>query len=306
MDIQTPAYHNPVMLRESLDGLNINPDGVYVDVTFGGGGHSKAILSELSEKGRLYAFDQDEDVLSNIPDDKRFKLLPFNFRFLKQSLRLDRVKEVDGILADLGVSSHQFDTAERGFSFRFDAELDMRMNQTGILTAKEILNTYSPEKLQDVFGFFGEVRNARTLANAIVDSRQNKKFERISELLQAIEPFVKGKENRYLSQVFQALRMEVNDEIGALKEFLEQAADLLKTDGRLVVLTYHSLEDRLVKNFIKHGNFEDEPDKDAYGNYTCNLRAINKKPLTPTEQETALNPRSRSAKLRIAKKIAES
>jgi 16S rRNA (cytosine1402-N4)-methyltransferase len=305
MDIQTPAYHNPVMLGESLEGLKINPDGVYVDVTFGGGGHSKAILSGLSDKGRLYAFDQDEDVLNNVPKDDRFKLLPFNFRFLKQSLRLERVREVDGILADLGVSSHQFDTAERGFSFRFDAMLDMRMNQTGLLTAKDVLNTYTAEKLQDIFGFYGEVRNARTLANAIVQARQNKKFERISDLLQAVEPFIKGKENRYLSQVFQALRMEVNDEIGALKEFLEQAADMLKVGGRLVVLTYHSLEDRLVKNMVKHGGFEDEPEKDAFGNFSCKLKAVNKKPMTPAQNEIEANPRSRSAKLRIAERTED-
>lgn len=293
------------MLWESIEGLNVNPDGIYVDVTFGGGGHSGAILSKLSDKGNLYGFDQDEDVLNNIPPDKRFKLLPFNFRFLKQSLRLNGLKAVDGILADLGVSSHQFDTADRGFSFRFDAELDMRMNQSSSLTAKEVLNTYTAEKLQDIFGFYGEVRNAKTLANVITVARQVKKFDRISDLLQVIDPFIKGKENRYLSQVFQALRMEVNDEIGALKELLVQSADLLKMGGRIVVLTYHSLEDRLVKNYFKHSSFEDEPEKDEFGNFIQKFKVINKKPLTPSDSEIAYNPRSRSAKMRIAEKIAE-
>jgi 16S rRNA (cytosine1402-N4)-methyltransferase len=301
--MENQIYHNPVLLQECIDGLNIQPLGVYVDVTFGGGGHSRAMLQKMGENAKLYGFDQDEDALENVPDDKRFRLLPFNFRFLKQSLRLERVKEVDGILADLGVSSHQFDTADRGFSFRFDAELDMRMNQTGDITAKDVLNTYSAEKLQDVFGFYGEVRNAKTLAQGIVQARQTKKIDRISELLRIMAPYVKGKENRYLSQVFQALRMEVNDEIGALKDLLVQATDMLKPGGRLVVLTYHSLEDRLVKNWVKNGSFEDEPEKDEYGRYNCPLKAINKKPIAPSEEEIELNPRSRSAKLRIAEKV---
>jgi 16S rRNA (cytosine1402-N4)-methyltransferase len=291
------------LLNECIEGLNIKSDGVYTDVTFGGGGHSAAMLNKMGEMGKLYAFDQDEDALKNIPDDKRFRLLPFNFRFLKQSLRLERVKELDGVLADLGVSSHQFDTAERGFSFRFDAELDMRMNQAGEINAKDILNTYTAEKLQNIFGFYGEVRNAKTLANVIVQARQQKKIERISELLRIMEPYIIGKENRYLSQVFQALRMEVNDEIGALKDLLVQATDLLKPGGRLVVLTYHSLEDRLVKNWIKNGSFEDEPQKDEFGRYQCPLKAINKKPIQPSEAEINENNRARSAKLRIAEKI---
>lgn len=297
------TYHNPVLLNECIEGLKIKPDGVYADVTFGGGGHSAAMLNKIAESGKLYAFDQDEDALKNIPDDKRFRLLPFNFRFLKQSLRLERVKELDGVLADLGVSSHQFDTAERGFSFRFDAELDMRMNQSGDISAKDILNSYSAEKLQNVLGFYGEVRNAKTLANVIVQARQQKKIERISDLLRIIEPYIIGKENRYLSQVFQALRMEVNDEIGALKDLLVQATDLLKPGGRLVVLTYHSLEDRLVKNWIKNGSFEDEPQKDEFGRYQCPLKAINKKPIQPSEEEIIVNNRARSAKLRIAEKV---
>jgi 16S rRNA (cytosine1402-N4)-methyltransferase len=297
------TYHNPVLLNECIEGLNIKPDGVYADVTFGGGGHSAAMLNKIAESGKLYAFDQDEDALKNIPNDLRFRLLPFNFRFLKQSLRLERVKELDGVLADLGVSSHQFDTAERGFSFRFDAELDMRMNQSGDISAKDILNSYSAEKLQNVLGFYGEVRNAKTLANVIVQARQQKKIERISDLLRIIEPYIMGKENRYLSQVFQALRMEVNDEIGALKDLLVQATDLLKPGGRLVVLTYHSLEDRLVKNWIKNGSFEDEPQKDEFGRYQCPLKAINKKPIQPSEEEIIVNNRARSAKLRIAEKV---
>lgn len=303
MDNQTPTYHNPVLLQACVDGLNIAPDGVYVDVTFGGGGHSRAILKSLGENGRLIGFDQDEDALVNVPEDSRFKLLPFNFRFLKQSLRLERVKEVTGILADLGVSSHQFDTADRGFAFRFEAELDMRMNQGGDITAKDVLNTYTAEKLQDVFGFYGEVRNARTLAHAIVQARQQKKIERISELLRIMEPYIKGKENRYLSQVFQALRMEVNDEIGALKDLLVQATEMLQPGGRLVVLTYHSLEDRLVKNWIKNGSFDDEPEKDEFGRFNCPLKAINKKPIVPSDEEIDENPRARSAKLRIAEKV---
>jgi 16S rRNA (cytosine1402-N4)-methyltransferase len=297
------TYHNPVLLNECIEGLNIKPDGVYADVTFGGGGHSAAMLNKIAESGKLYAFDQDEDALKNIPNDLRFRLLPFNFRFLKQSLRLERVKELDGVLADLGVSSHQFDTAERGFSFRFDAELDMRMNQSSDISAKDILNSYSAEKLQNVLGFYGEVRNAKTLANVIVQARQQKKIERISDLLRIIEPYIMGKENRYLSQVFQALRMEVNDEIGALKDLLVQATDLLKPGGRLVVLTYHSLEDRLVKNWIKNGSFEDEPQKDEFGRYQCPLKAINKKPIQPSEEEIIVNNRARSAKLRIAEKV---
>lgn len=297
------TYHNPVLLKECIEGLELKPDGIYVDVTFGGGGHSRAMLANMGENARLLAFDQDEDVLENVPSDSRFRLLPFNFRFLKQSLRLERIREVDGILADLGVSSHQFDTAERGFSFRFEAELDMRMNQSGELTAKDILNTYNAEKLQNIFGFYGEVRNAKTLANAIVQARQQKKIERISDLLRIMEPYVMGKANRYLSQVFQALRMEVNEEIDALKDLLVQATEILKPGGRLVVLTYHSLEDRLVKNWIKNGSFEEEPQKDEFGRFKCPLKAINKKPILPSENEINENNRARSAKLRIAEKV---
>lgn len=302
MDNPTPAYHNPVLLPESIEGLAIKPNGLYLDVTFGGGGHSREILKCLGPEGQLLGFDQDEDVKDNVPEDSRFRLLPFNFRFLKQSLRLERVKKVDGILADLGVSSHQFDTADRGFSFRFDAELDMRMSQSGGLTAQEVLNTYSADRLQEILGMYGEVRNARTLAAAIVKARQLKKIERISELLTIAEPHAKGKQNRYLSQVFQALRMEVNDEIGALKELLAQATEMLDSGGRLVVITYHSLEDRLVKNWIKNGSFENEPERDVFGNFYQPLNAINRKVIVPSETEIQNNPRARSAKLRIAEK----
>ena len=305
MDNQTPTYHDPVLLTESIEGLAIKQEGLYIDTTFGGGGHSKVILSALGPEGQLIGFDQDEDAKDNIPEDSRFRLLPFNFRFLKQSLRLERIKQVDGVLADLGVSSHQFDTADRGFSFRFDAELDMRMNQAASLTAKEVLNTYNAEKLQEILGMYGEVRNARTLANAIVQARQSTKIERISELLAICESNMKGKQNRYLSQVFQALRMEVNDEIGALKDLLIQATDILKPGGRLVVITYHSLEDRLVKNWIKNGNFENEPERDAFGNFYQPLKAVNRKVILPSEAEIKENPRARSAKLRIAEKVSE-
>jgi 16S rRNA (cytosine1402-N4)-methyltransferase len=303
MENQTPTYHNPVLLPESIEGLNIKKEGIYIDTTFGGGGHAKVILEALGEDGQLLGFDQDEDANENILEDSRFRLLPFNFRFLKQSLRLERLKKVDGILADLGVSSHQFDTADRGFSFRFDAALDMRMNQSASLTAKEILNTYTADKLQTILGMYGEVRNARTLAKAIVKARQLKKIERISELLAIAEPLMKGKQNRYLSQVFQALRMEVNDEIGALKDLLIQATDILNPGGRLVVITYHSLEDRLVKNWIKNGTFENEPERDAFGNFYKPLQAINRKVIVASEQEIKENPRARSAKLRIAEKV---
>jgi 16S rRNA (cytosine1402-N4)-methyltransferase len=294
------TYHNPVLLNECIEGLNIKPDGVYADVTFGGGGHSAAMLNKIAESGKLYAFDQDEDALKNIPNDLRFRLLPFNFRFLKQSLRLERVKELDGVLADLGVSSHQFDTAERGFSFRFDAELDMRMNQSGDISAKDILNSYSAEKLQNVLGFYGEVRNAKTLANVIVQARQQKKIERISDLLRIIEPYIMGKENRYLSQVFQALRMAVNDEVGSLKDLMQQAASVLKPGGRMSVITFHSIEDRIVKNFFRDGAIEEQDIDPVYGTRKESpFSLFNKKPIEPTAEEVKSNPRSRSARLRV-------
>lgn len=293
------------MLQESVEGLAIQPDGIYVDVTFGGGGHSKEILSQLGAKGRLYAFDQDQDAANNMIEDERFKLLPFNFRYLKRCLRLEGVKKVDGILADLGVSSHQFDEAERGFAFRLDAQLDMRMNQEDNFDAQQLIQTYSAEELQRVFGEFGEIRNAKTLAEHIVAERATANIETVAQFVAIIGSCVRGKRNKYLAQVFQALRIEVNAEIEVLKEMLLQAVELLKTDGRLSVISYHSLEDRLVKNLIRNGVFEKEPEKDLYGNFYQPLKAINRKVIMPTDEETKENPRARSARLRIAKKIVD-
>ncbi|MEN9523715.1 MAG: hypothetical protein RL065_2092, partial [Bacteroidota bacterium] len=257
-------YHNPVMLRECLDGLNINPDGKYVDVTFGGGGHSKAILNKLSDKGSLIAFDQDEDAQKNIPDDDRLIFVPQNFRHLERFVKFHEQYPVDGVLGDFGVSSHQFDVAERGFSIRFDGPLDMRMNQASSLTAAKIINTYSETDLQNVFSKYGEVINSKTLAQTIIAARITKKIETTGQLIKVIGSAVRGKENQYLAQVFQALRIETNDELGALKEFLQQALSSLNVGGRLVVMSYHSLEDRLVKDFMKFGNFRGEQQKDDF------------------------------------------
>lgn len=296
-------YHNPVLLQESIDGLNIQPEGIYVDVTFGGGGHSSLILKHLGPNGKLYAFDQDGDAAANVIEDDRFTLIPHNFRFLKRFLRLEGARKVDGILADLGVSSHQFDTADRGFSFRFDAQLDMRMNQAAELTAEKVINTYSAQKLQDIFGMYGEVRNAKTLAQLIVQTRASGvALKTIGDFIAVIGRCIKGKKNRYLSQVFQALRMEVNEEVDVLQEMLWQTTEVLNTGGRLVVISYHSLEDRLAKNLIKKGTFEKEPEKDEYGNFYQPLKAVNKKIIVPTEREIKDNPRARSAKMRIAER----
>lgn len=296
-------YHDPVLLQESIDGLNIKPDGVYVDVTFGGGGHSSVILQQLGPNGRLYAFDQDKDAADNVIEDERFQLIPHNFRFLKRFLRLEGVRKVDGLLADLGVSSHQFDTAERGFSFRFNANLDMRMNQAADLTAEKILQKYSAGELQHIFGMYGEVRNARTLAQVIVQARESgSALKTIGDFIAAIDKCIKGKRNRYLSQVFQALRMEVNEEVDVLKEMLWQTTEVVKEGGRLVVISYHSLEDRLTKSLIKKGTFEKEPEKDEFGNFYLPFKAINKKIILPTAQEIERNPRARSAKMRIAER----
>ncbi|MEY2829944.1 MAG: hypothetical protein RIQ33_1802 [Bacteroidota bacterium] len=296
-------YHNPVMLKECLDGLNINPDGIYVDVTFGGGGHSKAILNRLSDKGSLIAFDQDEDAQKNIPDDERLIFVQQNFRHLERFLKFHEQYPVDGILGDFGVSSHQFDVGERGFSIRFDGPLDMRMNQQSVLTAAKIINTYSEIELQNVFSKYGEVINSKTLAQTIVAARISKKFETTQQLIKAIGSAVRGKENQYLAQVFQALRIETNDELGALKEFLQQSFSSLKPGGRLVVMSYHSLEDRLVKDFIKYGSFDGEQQKDDFGNIYRPFKLITKKPIEAGDEELKINPRSRSAKLRIAEKI---
>jgi 16S rRNA (cytosine1402-N4)-methyltransferase len=291
------------MLKECLDGLVINPDGIYVDVTFGGGGHSKAILNKLSDKGSLIAFDQDEDALRNIPDDERLIFVQQNFRHLERFLKFHEQYPVDGILGDFGVSSHQFDVGERGFSIRFDGPLDMRMNQQSSLTAAKIVNTYSEIDLQNVFSKYGEVINSKTLAQTIVAARISKKIESTQQLIKAIGSAVRGKENQYLAQVFQALRIETNDELGALKEFLEQSLSSLKPGGKLVVMSYHSLEDRLVKDFMKYGSFEGEQQKDDFGNIYRPFKLITKKPIEAGDEELKTNPRSRSAKLRIAEKI---
>lgn len=293
-------YHNPVLLKESVDGLNINPAGVYVDVTFGGGGHSKEILSRLNENGRLYAFDQDVDAQKNAIDDVRFTLIPQNFRHIKRYLRFYNVKKVDGVLADLGVSSHQFDEAERGFSTRFDADLDMRMNQTVGLSAFEVVNNYSEEKLSSVLFQYSELRNAKAIAKKIVDTRLAAPIRTSFELKSILAEFVPKKvEHKVLAQIFQGIRIEVNQEIEVLKEFLLQMPELLNKEGRLSVISYHSLEDRLVKRFMKMGLFEGEPEKDFYGNISVPLKTVGKM-VVPNSNEIKENNRARSAKLRIA------
>ena len=294
-------YHNPVLLNESVAGLNIKPEGIYVDVTFGGGGHSREILSRLDENGKLFAFDQDEDAQRNCINDDRFTLIPQNFRFIKRYLRFYGVQKVDGILADLGVSSHQFDEAERGFSTRFDAALDMRMNQSVGISAYDVINNYSEEKLSQVLFEYGELRNARALAKKIVEKRSVEKIKKSFELKKVLEEFVpKAKEHKILAQIFQAIRIEVNQEIEALKEFLLQIPELLNEDGRLSIISYHSLEDRLVKRFIRNGLFEGEPEKDFFGNVTVPLKKIEKM-IIPSNEEIKKNNRARSAKLRLAK-----
>ena len=293
------SYHNPVLARECIEALNIRPDGIYVDATFGGGGHSRLILEELGEDGELQAFDQDEDALRNVIDDERFIFNHHNFRFIKQFLKLHGIRKVDGILADLGVSSHQLDEAKRGFSFRFEAELDMRMNQEDSKKASDIVNIYNVSELQRVFSEYGEVRNSKSLAQRIVQERSARKVKSIGDFLNMIEPLIRGQRNRYLAQVFQALRIEVNDEMGALKTFLEDSLSILKDGGRLVVMSYHSIEDRVVKNFLKTGNVEGQVIKDDYGNIHRPFRLINKKPILPSSEEIRQNPRARSAKLRV-------
>jgi 16S rRNA (cytosine1402-N4)-methyltransferase len=295
-------YHNPVLLKECIDGLNINPEGIYVDVTFGGGGHSREILKHLTT-GKLYAFDQDDDAVKNKIDDPRFVLIKQNFRYLKNFLKLYNALPIDGLLADLGVSSHQFDEAERGFSIRFEAKLDMRMDQNGKVTAADVLNTYSEEDLKRIFRIYGEVDNAGYLASIIFHSRKTKAIETVNDLKVTITKCVKrGKENQYYAQVFQALRIEVNKELEVLEELLTQSLEVLKPNGRLVVMSYHSLEDRLVKNFMRSGKFEGEVEKDFFGNQLTPFKQITRKPIVPTEEELGLNTRSRSAKLRVAEK----
>ncbi|MDR1090370.1 MAG: 16S rRNA (cytosine(1402)-N(4))-methyltransferase RsmH [Prevotella sp.] len=302
----TTVYHTPVLLHESVDGMNIRTGSVCVDVTFGGGGHSREILSRLGSKGHLYGFDQDEDAISNIPQDKRFTFVRSNFRYLKNFIKYHGEDEVDAILADLGVSSHHFDDEDRGFSFRFeDSKLDMRMNRKGNKTAAQILNNYTEEQLADIFYLYGELKQSRRIASVIVKTRKEKPYKKTSDLLNTLSLFVgKGeKEKKVLAQAFQALRIEVNEEMETLKEMLGQSSDILKTGGRLAVITYHSLEDRLVKNFMKTGNFEGKIEKDIFGNYETPFRLINNKVIVPSREEEERNPRSRSAKLRIAEKI---
>ncbi len=296
-------YHNPVLLKETVDGLAIKEDGVYLDVTFGGGGHSKEILSRLGEKGRLYAFDQDKDALKNKIDDSRFTLINENFRYIKRFLRFYGVKEVDGILGDFGVSSHQFDVAERGFSTRFEADLDMRMNQSNQLSAYHVVNEYSQEDLRDVLLQYGELRAAPAMARVIVETRMNGEIKTSEQLKFALKKFLSPKhENKILAQIYQAIRIEVNQEIEALKEFLMQTPEVLKSGGRLSLISYHSLEDRLVKRFIRNGLFEGEPERDVFGRFEVPFKKVGKL-IVPTAQEIKENNRARSAKLRVAEKL---
>ena len=303
--MSTPVYHIPVMLDPCIEGLAILPGGVYVDVTFGGGGHAKAILARL-EGGQLFGFDQDSDALANAPQDPRFTFVQANFRDIKRYLRLHGIKQVDGILADLGISSHQIDAPERGFSTRFQGDLDMRMNQSAELSAKELLATADEGRLHKILGMYGEIKNAKTLAQSIVAERSVKPFtttEGFTAFLKRFAP--RGKEFKYYAQVFQALRIEVNDEMGALEELLLSAVELLKPEGRLVVMSYHSLEDRLVKSLMIKGKFQGEVEKDFYGNLLRPLEPVSRGAITASEEELALNPRARSAKLRLAQKVGK-
>ncbi len=299
----TMAYHNPVLLKETVEGLNIKEDGVYVDVTFGGGGHSKEILKHLGKKGRLFAFDQDQDALKNTINDERFTLIHENFRFLKRFLRFYGIKEVDGILADFGVSSHQFDVAERGFSTRFEADLDMRMNQQNELSAYHVINDYEEENLKQVLWQYGELRQAPAMARVIVENRKVQPIKTSEQFKNVLKRFLQHKkENKVLAQIYQAIRIEVNQEIEVLKEFLIQTPEILKNEGRLSVISYHSLEDRMVKRFIRNGMFEGEPERDVYGNFEVPLKKAGKL-VVPSYKEIKENSRARSAKLRIAEKV---
>jgi 16S rRNA (cytosine1402-N4)-methyltransferase len=296
-------YHVPVLLQESLEALQIKPDGIYVDATFGGGGHAKEILNLLSKAGRLFAFDQDADAQSNLPADERVSFLAHNFRHLQRFLRLHKISAVDGILADLGVSSHQFDEAARGFSTRFDADLDMRMDRRQELTAFDVVTKYTEQQLHQLFEKYGEVTNSKTLAKTIVQLRMATALKTVDNFKTALQSVVKGNPNRYFAQVFQALRIEVNDEMGALREMLQQVPSLLKPGGRVAIITFHSLEDRVVKNFFRTGSFEEAVDHPFENSSSrSELKIITKKPLTASEKELKQNPRSRSAKLRVAEK----
>ena len=301
--MQSPVYHIPALLEECMDGLDIKPAGKYVDVTFGGGGHSREILKHLGAEGHLYSFDQDEDAQRNIVDDDRFAFVYSNFKYLKNFMRYHGVEGVDGILADLGVSFHHFDDSERGFSFRFDAPLDMRMNKKARWTAADILATYDEKRLAQLFSLYGELRNAHRITAAIVSMRDRGGVKTTGQLLEVVSPFINRKqEKKELAQLFQALRIEVNNEMDSLRSMLQQASDMLNPGGRLVVITYHSLEDRIVKNFIKTGNVEGVVEKDFFGRVNAPLRAVNNKVIVPTDEEVERNPRARSAKLRIAEK----
>lgn len=297
-------YHIPALLNESIDGLNINPSGVYVDVTFGGGGHSKEILSRLNDKGRLFSFDQDSDAIQNAFGDERFTFIRSNFRYLKNFLSFYGIDSVDGIIADLGVSFHHFDSPERGFSFRSDANLDMRMNTRALKTAKAVLNDYTEDKLADVFYLYGELRNARKIASLIVKARKKQSIDTTTAFTEVLKPLLpREKDNKILAQVYQALRIEVNDELIALEEMLTSGLNVLKPGGRFSVISYHSLEDRIVKNIFRSGNVDGKIKKDFYGNPLTDLKIINRKVIVPSEDEQKNNPRSRSAKLRVAEKI---
>ena len=295
-------YHNPVLLTETVTGLNIKPDGIYVDVTFGGGGHSREIMKHLGPNGKLFGFDQDTDALENKIDDERFVLINENFRFIKRFLRFQNVKQVDGILADLGVSSHQFDVPERGFSTRFDADLDMRMNQKDDLNAYKVVNEYDEANLKRVFLDYGELKNAPAIARTIIEAREEKEIKTTDDLKSVLSRFLPAHiSNKILAQMYQAIRIEVNQEMDVLKEFLEQSLEILKPEGRLSVISYHSLEDRLVKRFLKNGLFEGEPEKDFFGNFSVPFKTIGKL-IIPTNDEIKINNRARSAKLRVAEK----
>jgi len=299
------GYHLPVLLTETIEALDIKPDGTYVDVTFGGGGHSRMILERLGSKGRLFVMDQDLDTIQNIPNDERVTFIHSNFRYLKRMLRVEKVFEVDGILADIGVSSHQFDSSSRGFSFRFEGALDMRMNRELEQTAADIIMTYDEDALVEMFSTMGEVRNSKTLARLIVENRRKSKIRTIEEFIHLIQPAIMGSKPKYLAQVFQALRIEVNDELKALEDLLYDAYEVLKPDGIVAVITFHSLEDRIVKNFFKTGNPDGTIDQDDYGKIFRPFKVINKKPIEPGFDEIKTNNRARSAKLRIAKRSGE-
>ena len=303
MQKEEQTYHVPVLLNESIEGMNLQPEGIYVDVTFGGGGHSKEILRQGDESIRLFSFDQDEDAEQNIVDDKRFTFVRSNFRYLYNFLRYHGVESVDGILADLGVSSHHFDDSERGFSFRFEGKLDMRMNKRAGMTAADVVNTYDEERLADIFYLYGELKNSRKLASSIIKARATKPIVTIGDFLEIVKPmFGREREKKELAKVFQALRIEVNHEMEALKEMLAAATEALKPGGRLVVITYHSLEDRIVKNFMKTGNAAGKSEQDFFGNMQTPFRLVNNKVIVASDEEVTRNPRSRSAKLRIAEK----